>query len=180
MAAKKINKKVVYKNENLEVYNHMGLPLKKGMFKKTNMLYLTLEDFYYEVKYQLKQSMRPVKKLIGFFNNIYLFRKNLWDHNKYDATESLAIFNTSLKIVAKGMDKVGDNGFNFSKRSSAINETTQIIDKLIKNEYLNITEITNSNLNDLLEKSIVEEIKDFKRLMLLLSNRNYGIMSWWY
>jgi hypothetical protein len=180
MANKKINKKVVYKNENLEVYNHMGLPLKKGMFKKTNMLYLTLEDFYYEAKYQLKRLMRPVKKLIGFFNNIYLFRNNLWHHNKYDSLESLAIFNTSLKIVAKGMDKVGDNGFEFSKRRIAINETIQIIDRLIKNDYLNLSDMTKTNLNDLLEKSIVEEIKDFKRLMLLLSNRNYGIMSWWY
>ena len=136
-----------------------------------------------------------MKKLIRFFKNIYIFRKNLWNHSGYDAMDSMSIFNTSLKEVQKGMSK--NVGFDYGKRVESISKTTALIDKVLTHDYLDVSKIKNekyfdgeksfsnldvinSRFSDLLSESIHEENKDWYRIFALLKSYQYGIRSWWW
>lgn len=138
-----------------------------------------------------------MKKLIRFFNNIYTFRKDLWNHTDYDSMDSLSMFNTSLKNLSKHMHKAGNQGFNFNKRRSALDKTISLIDKVLNYEYLDTSKIEKTNFYDvetsfsreesvtvnfseLLKKSTEEEDRDWSRIVTLLKSRQFGIRSWWH
>ena len=138
-----------------------------------------------------------MKKLIRFFKNIYVFRKDLWNHTDYDSMDSLSMFNTSLKNLSKHMHKAGNQGFNFNKRRSALDKTISLIDRVLNYEYLDTSKIEKTNFYDgetsfsrkesitvnfseLLKKSTEEEDRDWSRIVTLLKSRNFGIRSWWH
>lgn len=138
-----------------------------------------------------------MKKLIRFFNNIYTFRKDLWNHTDYDSMDSLSMFNTSLKNLSKHMHKAGNQGVHFNKRRSALDKTISLIDKVLNYEYLDTSKIEKTNFYDvetsfsreesvtvnfseLLKKSTEEEDRDWSRIVTLLKSRQFGIRSWWH
>ena len=139
-----------------------------------------------------------MKSLIRFFKNVYVFRKDLWSHENYDSMDSLSMFNTSLKNLSKHMHSVGNQGFHFNKRKSALDKTISLIDKILTYEYLDISSIekpqppyngetsfasnnaVKNNFSELLNHSIKEEDRDWSRVGTLLKSRQFGIRSWWF
>lgn len=136
-----------------------------------------------------------MRKLINFFRNIYLFRKDLCNHNGFDAIDSLGIFNTSLKEVHKKMES--SNRFHYGKRTKALGRTIALIDKVISHDYSEEVRSKISvqndgetsfgkdvsskltNLSVIIKESIEAQNKDWSRIFALIKSYNYGIRSWW-
>jgi hypothetical protein len=95
------------------------------------------------------------------------------------------------------MHSVGNKGFHFNKRRSALDKTISLIDKVLTHEYLNTSSIEKHTFYDgetsfsrkesisvdfseLLKKSIAEEDRDWSRVGTLLKSRQFGIRSWWF
>lgn len=137
-----------------------------------------------------------MKNLIRFFKNVYVFRKDLWSHTRYDSMDSLSIFNTSLKNLSKHMHRAGNQGFHFNKRRSALDKTISLIDKVLNHDYLEASKFKKgklydgetsfareepvNNLSELLKESMAEEDRDWSRIVTLLKSKQFGIRSWWH
>jgi len=101
-----------------------------------------------------------------FFKNIYLFRKNLWNHRWWDYRFTLDLMKTSLEIMEKGMHNGLEVHESRDKKIAKMQRVIQILDNIQKDSYIEMAE---SELGDLVMRDWeFEDIPDkpgFSRLV---------------
>ena len=78
--------------------------------------------------------------LPGFFKNIWIFRKVLWNHRWWDYQYTLGALRTSLEVMERGMHKGLEVRQSRGKKIAKIQRVIQIIKNIEGDLYLEIAE----------------------------------------
>jgi len=100
----------------------------KTMSRHQTWWYKTYELFRYKIPY--------------FFENIWYFRKELWEHRSWDYTYSLAMLRRSLTKLAHTLEFYGwEVEDSRMKKVNDIKRAIQLIDNLREADYINQAEL---------------------------------------
>jgi hypothetical protein len=156
----------------------------KTMSRHQTWWYKTYELFRYKIPY--------------FFENIWYFRKELWEHRSWDYTYSLAMLRRSLTKLAHTLEFYGwEVEDSRMKKVNDIKRAIQLIDNLREADYINQAELELGELKntdwdrDDTPEEREHNAKVFKRAheieesnwkelwKILKGNKNRGMRGWW-
>lgn len=95
-----------------------------------------------------------------FFKNIYLFRKDLWNHSWYDYRYTISIMKTSLEIMERGMHNGLEVEETRNKKIAKMQRAIQILNNIEKDLYIEIAE---KELGEIMFRNWHFEIADEER-----------------
>jgi Asp-tRNA(Asn)/Glu-tRNA(Gln) amidotransferase C subunit len=156
----------------------------KTMSRHQTWWYKTYELFRYKIPY--------------FFENIWYFRKELWEHRSWDYSYSLAMLRRSLTKLAHTLEFYGwEVEDSRMKKVNDIKRAIQLIDNLREADYINQAELELGELKntdwdrDDTPEEREHNAKVFKRAheieesnwkelwKIFKGNKNRGMRGWW-
>ena len=160
----------------------------KTMNRHQNWWYKTYELFRYKIPY--------------FIENVWYFRKELWEHRSWDYTFSLMMLRRSLTKLAHTLEFYGwEEDVSRMKKVNEIKRAIQLIDRLRESEYIKLAEdelgeILNKDWNfDNFKDDTPEEMEHNRKVFqkardieeaewkelwkIIKGGKNGGMRGWW-